>query len=199
MNNGTPIVLLGGGGHALSVASVVDQVQNYWVAGFVDPKDDAVLSRFKYKVLGDNTLSGIRHLGLTRVHIAVGQVIGSTLRQKIFEEILLYELEVTTIVAPFSFVAKNVEIGAGTVVMPGAVVNAGAKIGKNVILNSGCVVEHGAVIGDFCHIAPRAVVLGDAVIGKNSFIGAGAIILEGSKIKCDQFVASGVKVNEKGK
>ena len=188
----SPIVLIGGGGHCLTIAAVIDAEGKWEIAGFVDSDSAASLAKLGFSWLGDdNTISD---LSIKHAHVGIGQIKSSEKRKAVYERLIGNDFELPVIVAPSAYVARTADIGDGTLVAHGSVVNTLAAIGQNGILNNRCVIEHGVVIGNHCHVAPGAIVLGECSIGNESFIGAGAIVKEGIRIGSNVVVGGGAVV-----
>ena len=188
----SPIVVIGGGGHCLTIAGVIDAEGKWEIAGFVDPDGAAPLAKLGVPWLGDD--DAITDLSIQHAHVGIGQIKSSKKRKAIYERLIGSDIELPVIVAPSAYVASTADIGRGTLVAHGSVVNTQAEIGRNGILNNRCVIEHGVVIGNHCHIAPGAIVLGECSIGDESFVGAGAIVKEGVRIGSNVVVGAGVIV-----
>ena len=179
----TPVVLIGGGGHAKVVAAVVERIGRYRIVGYTAL--EAGLTPFDaLPYLGDD--GGLPNL------VASGRVTGAVLgigivnvdasRAALHRTLLTLGLALPAMVAPMSVINADVVIGDGTVVMDGVVVNPGARIGECSIINTNATVEHDCTVGHFCHIAPGAILCGGVSVGTQSIIGAGACVLPGVRI-----------------
>lgn len=186
------IVIIGGGGHSLTIAGVIDSEGKWEIAGFIDPNSAAPIAKLGISWLGDDDT--ITDLSIKHAHIGVGQIKSSKMRKEAYGRLRECDIELPVLVAPSAYLAKTADIGQGTLIAHGSVVNMKAVIGHNGILNNRCVIEHGAVIGNHCHIAPGAIVLGECSIGAESFVGAGAIVKEGVRIGSNVVVGAGAIV-----
>lgn len=185
------LVLIGGGGHSLSVMDIAEDMPDLEIAGFVDVTADAELSRFGVGYLGtDDCIPNLIEAGHT-FHIAIGQLVSPEVRQRSFGVVKGLGAPLLTVAAQTAYISDHSLLGQGVFVGHRAIINAGAQIGANCILNTGCVVEHGAVIGSHCHIAPGAIILGNAMIGEGSFVGAGAVIRESVVLDAGTVVSAG--------
>ena len=161
------LIIIGGGGHAKSVADLA-QKNGYNVIGFLDD-NDAVTQMLSVKRLG-NVADCEKFADKASFVIGIGN---NKIRQKIYDS---YKLNYVTLVHPSSVIACEVVLEEGVVVLAGAIINADTKIGKQSIINTGAVVEHDCVIGDFAMIAPHATVCGFSKIGNNCWLGAGSVV-----------------------
>ena len=193
------LVILGAGGHAVSVADVflAGARADISLEGFVAPEPLDHWPLEEFPVLGeDGDLKTLcKRRKLTHFLVGVGSVCGGAeARHRLFELGRAAGLEPAMAVHPAAVVSLWARLGPGTVVMAGAVINARSHIGSNVIVNTGAVVDHDAEISDHVHIAPGAVLSGGVAVGEGSLIGVGAIIRQGLSIASDVTVAAGAVV-----
>jgi sugar O-acyltransferase (sialic acid O-acetyltransferase NeuD family) len=194
MTASNQIVLIGGGGHALSCTEVIISHGQYSIAGFVDSHSAPMLSRFGYTYLGtDSKIPDLILDGFSML-VSIGQINSPEKRFRIFEKLTSLNAKLPSISASTAYIGLNVKLGKGVMIFHKAIVNRGASVGDNTIINTSAVIEHGVEVGNNCHIAPRALILGDAKISDNCFIGAGAKILPGVKINENAFIGAGVVV-----
>ena len=189
------IVVIGGGGHAKVVVSILQKLDRYRILGYTDLEDRGPLLGIPY--LGDDgALRAIAGSKRGNAVLAVGQVGLGLLRQKIISKLRALNLAFPPIVSNDSIVNAGAEVADGLVVMDGAVVNVGAKLGQYAIVNTNCTIEHDSILEDWVHVAPGATVCGGVTIGRRSMIGAGATVIEGIKIAADCVVGAGATVVE---
>ena len=183
------IIIIGGGGHGLSVADVILADPIYNLLGYIDQNSDAPLSQLGLRWLGDD--EAMATTGAIAAHIGVGQIKSPSRRQALFGAARKAGLDLPAIVSTQAYVSPSARTGEGSLIMQKATVNPCATIGQNTIINTAAVIEHGVKVGDHCHIAPNATLLGDVRIGEGTFIGSGAIILEGLIIGSRVVVGAG--------
>jgi len=191
MNNSKPnIILIGAGGHCVSVIDVIEQENKYNILGILDSKknQDNVLG---YPVLGGDELIPNLVNDNNYFLIAVGQIKSYSIRQNIADNLKINKAKLAIVVSPLAYVSKHASIQNGSIIMNGATVNAKSKIGNHCIINTKSNIEHGAVIGDFCHISTCAVVNGDSAIGKGTFIGSNATVSNGVIIEENSVISAG--------
>lgn len=173
------IILVGGGGHALSVLEMAPNHDIF--LGYCDNKETPSMP-IKYLGTDEYVLSKYSPEEYDILHAVVyTSEVNLILRSKLIKKFTKYKG--ASVVADTAVVTPNSKIGEGTVVLHKAVVNH-ASIGKHCIINTGVIVEHSVAIGDNVFLGTSAVVCGDAKIGNNVFIGAGSIIRDGVSI-CD--------------
>ena len=176
------LIIIGGGGHGVSVFEAVSSVGQFNVIGFTDTHAKPSLSRFGVKYLGVDTDLYKTMSSKTSAVIGLGQIGSAEPRMAIGKMLVKKNVLIPPIIAASATVSHFSAIGSGSVVLHKALVNADSRIGTFNIINSGAVIEHGVCTEDYVHVAPGAIILGEAHIGMGSFIGAGVIIREGVKI-----------------
>lgn len=189
-----PIVVVGGGGHAKVVISILRKLKCYRILGYTDPKDNGVVLGVPYLGL-DGALAtlavGPDKLGIA---LALGQIGLGEQRFKLWTRLATPALCFPFIVSPGAVVNEGVSGGEGVVVMDGAVINTGATIGRGAIVNTNGTVEHDVVLEDWVHVAPGATISGGVTVGRFSMIGAGATVIEGIKIAAGCMIGAGATV-----
>lgn len=190
----SPIVVVGGGGHAKVIISILRKLKYYDILGYTDLKNNGAVLGIPY-IGSDTELAalGARQSKLNAV-LAVGQVGLGQARYELWTQLQPTALTFPLLVSPDAVVNQGVEVGEGSVVMDGAVINTGARIGRGAIINTNSTVEHDVVVGDWVHVAPGATISGGVTIGRLSMIGAGATIIEGRKIDPGCMVGAGATV-----
>ena len=179
-NNKPNIILIGGGGHCLSVIDVVEQEDKYNIKGILDDtKKGDVLG---YPILGNRDL--VKEL-------TIGQIKSSSIREDIALLLDSCKANLATVISPLAYVSKHATIGEGSVIMHNAIINAKAKVGKHCIINTKANIEHNVQIGDFCHISTCATVNGDTIVGKRTFIGSNATISNNITIVEKSIISAG--------
>ena len=188
-NNKPNIILIGGGGHCLSVIDVVEQEDKYNIKGILDDtKKGDVLG---YPILGNRDL--VRELSTQGMFflITIGQIKSSSTREDIALLLDSCKANLATVISPLAYVSKHATIGEGSVIMHNAIINAKAKVGKHCIINTKANIEHNVQIGDFCHISTCATVNGDTIVGKRTFIGSNATISNNITIVEKSIISAG--------
>lgn len=173
------IILIGAGGHSRACIDVIEQQEQFSIAGLVAIPEEMHIRHFGYSVIAtDNDLS---HLAKEYQYalIAVGQIQSADNRVRLYKQAVEVGFQLPIIISPTSYVSRHAKIGAGSIVMHGAIINSGAMVGINCIVNSRALIEHDASIEDHCHLSTGAILNGDVEVGSGSFIGSGSIVKEG--------------------
>ncbi|MNJ52980.1 UDP-N-acetylbacillosamine N-acetyltransferase [compost metagenome] len=144
------------------------------------------------KVLGDdNALErfDIESIGLVN---GVGQVVGSNIRQMVFEKQTSRGFHFPPLVHPTAWVDPTADLSEGVQVMASVVIQADASIGPNCIINTNSSVDHDCRLDGHTHVAPGATICGNVRIEAGVFIGCGANVIQGLHISHDAVVGAGV-------
>ncbi|TXD49012.1 MULTISPECIES: NeuD/PglB/VioB family sugar acetyltransferase [unclassified Polaribacter] len=188
--NKPKLILLGGGGHCLSVIDVVERENRYLIKGILDSstKNKEILG---YPILGGD--DEIRNLidDNTFFLITVGQIKNYAIREKISFVLKKSKAQLAKVISPLAYVSKHAVISEGTIIMHHSFVNAAAEIGKHCIINTKANIEHNVKIEDFCHISTGAIVNGDSLIKKGTFVGSNATISNGIIIEKNSVISAG--------
>ncbi len=195
------IVVLGGGGHARVLISLIRAVARYEISGILDPSLKRGALVVDIRVLGgDDLLSRQIKEGITLACIGVGSVGDNSKRTILYKTVKETGFSVPCLIHPQAIVKENeVNISEGVQVMAGAIIQTGSLVRENTIINTGVIIEHDCVIGKHVHVCSGAVISGGVTIGDSTFIGAGATIIQGIKIGNNSVIAAGaVVINDVG-
>jgi len=168
--NEPPILLIGGGGHAMVVAEAADYAGRP-LLGFLDDDAGADLGGLAPRLGG---LDRLEDPALTEspAILCLGDV---ALRRRIIGAMGVRPL--ATVIHPKGYAAPSARLDPGVFVAPGAMVHSRARIAAHAILNTGCVVEHDCDVGPNVHVAPGAALAGGVRVGADALIGLNASVL----------------------
>ena len=185
------VILIGGGGHCLSVIGVVEDSMDYKIAGILDKSKPVGEKVLGYEVVGNDYDIPYWVEKRAVFVIAIGHIGNATLRRKTFDLVKKHGGDLPSIFASTSWVSPHAVIGEGTLVFHKSVVNAKAVIGDNCIINTGSIVEHNTIIGYDNHLSTGVIVNGDCVVGNNNFLGCGALVQHSITIGSDIIIGAG--------
>jgi sugar O-acyltransferase (sialic acid O-acetyltransferase NeuD family) len=188
------IIVIGGGGHAKVVISVLNKLKKFELLGYTDRVNNGRILGAKY--LGnDSVLPAIKKKHPTcEAVIGVGNVKISDLREKIDHQLEKLKFKLPALVSPTAIVNRDVDVGEGTVIMDGVVIQPGTKIGACAIINTGALIDHDCSVGDYVHVAPGAVLCGGVQVGRGSLVGAGSTVIQYKKVGKDCLIGAGSTV-----
>ena len=187
-------VLLGSGGHASVIVSLMRFFDDIVVIGAVTV-DDSIESFLGLPILGnDDVLPSLVGEEATHFAMGLGSVGDASSRVRCFEQCIRIGLAPMTLIHPSAFVDRTATVGDGTVILANCVVAAGALIAENVIVNNGTIIEHGCSVGSHAHIATGACLGGDVMVGHEAHVGMGATIRHSITIGPKAIVGAGAVV-----
>ena len=189
MYEGVEFILVGGGGHARVVHSILIR-RGALIAGYTAPEPSDCMP---CKYLGTDDVLLVHSGADLSIALGVGLPKVNANRNALLAR-LLQKVGAPAIFAAGSIVSDEVAVGPGSVVFDGAVVATGSKIGLGCIINHNASVDHDCTIGDNVHIGPGATLCGNVRIRDNCLIGAGSTILPDVRIGYGCTVAAGATV-----
>jgi sugar O-acyltransferase (sialic acid O-acetyltransferase NeuD family) len=187
------IVIIGGGGFAREVFSLIDRTI-YDIAGFID--NDEQNSGLPAPLIGnDSMIHDLKVKGIADYAcIAVGNM---KVRRRLFELAKTSGLQLPPIMYRNAVWLSTVVPGEGSVIYPGVVVMNDCTIGSGTLLNSGVTLGHDVTIGNFSNINPGAHLAGRVHIGEETMIGIGASVRDSISIGSYVTIGAGsVVVND---
>lgn len=194
------ILLVGAGGHCLSVLDSLLSSYNYQAVGIVlkdHKKKDEVQVSGSDNIMGipivgnDDDLKRLYLEGYTEAFVAVGSIGDVSLRKKLYQLIKNSGFNIPNIIDKTSIVSPYANLGEGIYIGKNAVVNAYANIGNFTIINTSSIIEHECIIKDYVHIAPGSIISGKVFVGENTHIGAGSVIKQGIHVGSSSMIGMG--------
>lgn len=192
LNDDLPLVMLGAGGHAKVLLSLV-QAAGLSVFGVCDPElARQGCDRWRgVKVLGgDESLDALDPAAVGLIN-GIGQLVGSTGRRRIFERLKAKGFRFPVLVHPAAWVDASAVLNEGVQVMAGAVIQADVIVGSNSIINTGASLDHDCCLGEHVHVAPGATLCGSVRVYDRAFIASGATAIQGLTVGEDAVVGAG--------
>lgn len=186
------ILILGIGGHAKSVLSILELNKEFEICGFVD-KDYNVSKEYKnYPIIGsDNNLELLYKKGINNAVVGVGFLGGKSVRTVLYHKLKNIGFHLPNIIDPSSVIANDVTMGEGNFIGKQTTINANSKLGSMCIINTGSIIEHDCSIGDFSHISVGSVLCGTCKVGKESMIGSNSVVIQGRSIGDGTIIGAG--------
>jgi len=184
------IIVVGGGGHAKVVISILKKIGKYKIIGYTDIKNQGPILGIEY--IG--TDEEIIHYNVSMAAIGIGVLENFKNRYKIINNYIKKGFKFPSILSPDAIVNEDVSIGEGTVLMDGVVINSGTSIGNFSIINTRGSIDHDCKIGDFVHIAPGVTLSGGVRIGNNSLIGIGSTVVQYKTIAENCIIGAGTVI-----
>jgi sugar O-acyltransferase (sialic acid O-acetyltransferase NeuD family) len=175
------IILLGGGGHAVSCSDLLSAL-GYTIVAIISPSgcSSAILRGYPcYPEIDYDVLDAP-----AKFCLAIGS---NYVREKVALEILEKHgtSALPSLVHPRAYVSSSAQISHGCVVMAGSIVGANATIDLGGLVNTGASIDHDSKMDSFSSLAPGVCVGGSVAIGRRSAICIGAVVSHGVTIGAD--------------
>jgi sugar O-acyltransferase (sialic acid O-acetyltransferase NeuD family) len=186
------LLIIGGGGHAVSVIEAVDSMNLFEIEGIIETQDKQKTFMNGIEVIGENTdLERLFSKKIGKVVIAVGSIGQTGLRRNLYKKCKNIGYSFPNIIDASAIVGKNITMGEGNFIGKGAILNTHIYIGSGCILNTGCILEHGCSVEDFVHIAPGSVLCGGVMVKRDTHIGAHSTIIQNITIGESTLIGAG--------
>lgn len=186
------LILVGGGGHCLSVLDTICRINGYDEVLILDVVSQIGKELLGYEIIGtDAELPALYRRGYRDAFITVGSITDTTVRKNLAAKVLSEGFNLVNIIDPSAVVSSNITLGKGVFIGKKAVVNAECQISDMAIINTGAIIEHGNRIGAFSHVAVGAVLCGNVSVGCDCLIGANSTVLQGICIGDNSVIGAG--------
>jgi len=185
------LVIIGAGGHAVSVANVAI-CAGFEIISFVDS------NKAGSKLLNREIIGNINSL-LDPFEFEFSIGIGDNYsRSKVFYELIHHfpGMNFPALIHPSAIVSNFSTLDMGVTLMPLSLVGPNVRIGKFCILNSHSSIDHDSSMAEFASLAPGAVLGGAVNVGERSALSIGAIVKHGVQIGRDSVLGANSYLNE---
>ena len=190
MPNKPELVIIGAGGHALSVADAA--ISSGWTAvSFYSPDGKGPTPSV------GQVLSSLESLEVSKTEFALG--VGTNHeRESAWEKVVqgLHGAELTTIVHATAWVSPHSTVHEGAVILAQASVGPGSTVGLGALLNTGASLDHDSSLASFGSLGPGARSGGNVHIGERTMVGMQAGILQGVTVGSDSVIGAHSLVNQ---
>ena len=178
------LVVLGSGGHALTVAEAAETTGRE-VSRYIDVHPDDYRSGFSsvlYEIARSGLASGLFVLGIgsnhirAKLHERVSQVHPGALFPPIFHST--------------AWVSPSARIEAGAILLAHASAGHKARMGVGSLINTGGSLDHNSTLGDYGSLGPGARTGGNVAVGARTMVGLQAGILHGRSVGDDTVIGA---------
>jgi sugar O-acyltransferase (sialic acid O-acetyltransferase NeuD family) len=190
------VVLLGAGGHATSVISVLKLVYPDVNIRIVGTSGDVGSILCGYKI--EHTDVDLTNLSkrMNDCVIGVGFINNSIVFNHLIDLAGQLNMNFPRVVSPRAYLSSDSNLGVGVQVLHQSYIGPSVSVGDHSIVNTGVIVEHGTNVGCRCHLAPGAVLLGDVNVGAGTFVGANCTVMEGVSIGPGCIIGMGLTIRK---
>jgi acetyltransferase EpsM len=193
------VIILGGLGNGSVIANAIVDANKrgdteWEFSGYLNDRIDIGGSIEGFPVLGKlNDCVKFAENGYFFIN-TIFRIDGQQERVDLFESFHIPDKKLASFIHPLTYIAPNVQLGAGTVVMPNVSISSGTSFGKGCLIMVGATIGHNNKIGKYCHFAAQCCLgaymnIGDGVhiglnattrenttIGKNATLGMGSVL-----------------------
>jgi len=184
----TPILLIGGGGHARVCLDLLIR-QNMQVLGYIAKGPSLLIQVVPY--LGEDDQVQSFAPNEIQLVMGIGFSIGCSLREALFNRYKSLGYHFATLIHDTAIVSTNVQLGEGAQMMAGAVVQTDAVIGENSLINTRASVDHDSQIGAHAAVMPGTTICGNVCVAERVFVGAGTTIIPNLTIGENSVIGAG--------
>ncbi len=185
------IAIIGGGGHAKDIISLIHKLKIYEIIGYIDVQNRGEVLGYKYLGTDQQFLNNYSCSENDNVVLGIGQTVPVTTKIEIIREFEEYKFSFPSLVSPFTIINEDVIIGKGSIILDHVVVNPSVFIGDFVSIYPNCVVEHDCKIGNHVYLAPSVSICGGTIIEEGCNIGNGVSISDLIKISAFNKIDAG--------
>ncbi|MDD6581784.1 MAG: acetyltransferase [Bacteroidales bacterium] len=193
-----PIAILGTGGFAREVATIVHAINanspTYELLGYVDNNTAKGTLINGIPVIGNDTeINNTRNsLGLI---LAFGE---PHLKERVRAKYNNVLISFPTIIHPSVIMGdpSSIKIGEGCIICAGNVLTTNIEINDFVTLNLACTVGHDAVIGKFSSFMPSCNISGEVIVENKVYCGTGVKIINQVQIGDNAVIGAGAVVTQ---
>ena len=111
------LILIGAGGHTRSCIDVIEQQDQFQIAGLIGIPDEVHTQHLGYSVIGtDSNLSELAK-SYQYSFITIGQIKTPDHRIRLYQQAIQLGFQLPIIIAPSAHVSRHANLGAGSIIM----------------------------------------------------------------------------------
>lgn len=175
-----PIYIIGSGGFAKEVYSIIRTLKRYQVIAFIDTTHKPPISLYGNDVPVISERDFLTKKPSNQINLAIG--IGNPIKIKNFSEVFA-SYNFPNIIHPSAIIDLGVvSIGKGNIITAGVIFTTCIEIGDFNIFNLYTTIGHDTNIGDYNVINPHVNISGEVHIGNCNLLGVGSTILQNIRV-----------------
>jgi sugar O-acyltransferase (sialic acid O-acetyltransferase NeuD family) len=185
------IIMIGGGGHARVLISMLNEKREKIEGIIVAEKERVGQTVLGCSVIG--TDKDILKYPADQVSLVngIGYIGKEKNRQYVYKRFKELGYIFEKIIHPTATIAEEVQLSEGVQIMAGSVIQVGSVLNENCIINTKVSIDHDCVVGNNVHLAPGVTVCGTVHIGSETFVGAGSTLGPNINIGRDCIIGAG--------
>ena len=186
-------IVVGTGGHARAVLSILRDAGHHDVFGLVElgtfVPGESIMG---FPVCGSaDAIPELAAEEAVDVFLAIGD---NSTRRGWWERLTAQGIRLPNLVSPYALVDPTARMGSANVVCARAFIGPEAVLGDDNLVNTGAILEHEARIGSHCHFAPSSTVSGRSTVGDGCFLGAGSNVIDRIGVASGTIVGAGATI-----
>ena len=187
-----PIWIVGTGGHAKSLASIIESRYDEiaFIAEDSEFRDNNPATVPESDFISEGQVNRLLLNG-------VGVPLGGDPRKQVIEKYESLGYEFVNARADSAITSSSSAYGSGVQLFPNTFIGNHSILNDHVVLGTGAIVEHDSKIGTGAFVGPGVTICGEVELGDWCFIGAGTVITPGTKVSSGKFVKAGSLVTPK--
>jgi sugar O-acyltransferase (sialic acid O-acetyltransferase NeuD family) len=188
--SGSKVVILGAGGHALSVADAA-QSSGMEIRGLYS-RESGGLQGSSFEIVSD-----LKNVDFGSVWFVLG--VGTNHSREDFLASFLSDFpraRFMTVIHATAWVSPHSTIHDGAVILANGSVGPGSTVGLGALLNTGASLDHDSSLGSFGSLGPGARTGGNVHIGERTMVGMQAGIFQGVTVGSDSVIGAHSMVNQ---
>lgn len=184
-----PLVIIGAGGHAVSVASLAISL-GFNPIMFVDSNSD------RSEIHGIPVQSNLDSISTTTALSCVMGIGDNYSRHQAYMKLITTHpnFDFPTLIHQQATIGSWSKIEQGCTIFAGARIGASCKIGAFAIMNTNASLDHDSYLAEFASLGPGVVTGGQVFIDAFSAVGIGSVIKHGLKIEEHSVIGSSSNV-----
>jgi sugar O-acyltransferase (sialic acid O-acetyltransferase NeuD family) len=190
----TRLIIIGAGGLGREVASIVENLKDFDLKGYID--DDPLVPEVikGYRVLGKTDIITKEMAATYSFVLAIGN---PRAKEKIINKLKGFDLKFPNIVHSGATIQDkgSLEIGKGNIICNGTILTTDIQIGDFNLLNLLCTVGHNVRIENYCSIMPSVNISGGVHLKDLVYIGTGAKLIKSARIDKGAVIGAGAVIN----
>jgi len=187
-----PILILGAGSFARSIADIAEDIPSIEVFGYVVNIPPFI----KGSKIENKPIFWIDELANMDKNLQVVCALSSLQKIRIIQAAKEFGFSFINIIHPSAYISKTVQLGEGVIINSGVQIATNAKLGNYVIINRGATIGHDVTIEDYSIISPGTNLASFVTVGQQAQIKMGVNIIEHVNIGRNCYVGAGSLVTK---
>ena len=189
------ICLYGAGGLGSVVVDAIRKIEQLEMVGFIDDTmSEGTLVKGFPVIANEQTLSSFKdRYKDVSVIVTIGNL---QQRSRLISQLKNFDIELCTVIHPFTSVASEVEIEQGCYIGHGVLVGTDVVIKEGTFVTDGASIGHHSIIGRCSHVTGGVNIGARVTVGEECMIGMSSTLVSDVTVGNGVFVATGSLVTK---